>query len=62
MAGHLMTKGSYKLSVYNRTASKAEELVKNGAEFKSPIEIAKEADYLFLMLGHPHDVEDMVLN
>lgn len=29
--------------------------------FKSPKEIAAESDYLFLMLGYPHDVEDMVI-
>lgn len=40
MAGHLMTKGGYQLSVYNRTESKAEELIKKGATFKSAIEIA----------------------
>jgi len=29
--------------------------------FKSPKEIAEESDFLFLMLGYPHDVQDMVL-
>ena len=62
MAGHIMTKGNLKISVYNRTASKADPLVQEGAEFKSAVEIAKEADYLFLMLGYPHDVENMVLD
>ena len=62
MAGHIMTKGNLKISVYNRTAAKAETLVQAGAEFKTPIEIAKEVDYLFLMLGYPHDVETMVLD
>jgi 3-hydroxyisobutyrate dehydrogenase len=62
MAGHIMTKGNYKIQVYNRTQSKADELVQNGADFKSPIEIAKDVDYLFLMLGYPHDVEEMVLD
>ena len=60
MAQHLMKNG-YQLSVFNRTASKADELVKEGAIFAQPIEIAKESDYLFLMLGYPKDVEDMVL-
>ncbi len=36
MARHLMKKGGYKLSVYNRTQSKANELIDEGAEFKSP--------------------------
>ena len=62
MAQHIMTKGGHKLSIYNRTQSKAEDLIKNGCIFKSPKEIAEESDYLFLMLGYPHDVEDMLLN
>ena len=60
MAGHLMSRG-HSLMVYNRTASKADELVSNGARFMSPIEIAKQADIVFLMLGYPHDVNNMVL-
>ena len=55
MAGHLMSRG-HTLLVHNRTASKADELVANGAQFMSPIEIAQQADFLFLMLGYPHDV------
>lgn len=61
MADHLIKNG-YKLQVYNRTESKAAELVEAGAEFKDPIEIAKEADYIFIMLGYPHDVEEVVLH
>lgn len=61
MAGHLIKQG-HSLMVYNRTASKADELVSMGARFMSPKDIAKEADSLFLMLGYPHDVRDMVLD
>ena len=61
MAAHLMKKG-YSLMVFNRTASKADDLVAAGAQFKTPREIAEAADYLFLMLGYPHDVRDMVLD
>jgi 3-hydroxyisobutyrate dehydrogenase len=61
MVGHLMRNG-YTLSVYNRTASKADELVKNGAKFVEPIELAKTSDVLFLMLGYPHDVEKVVFD
>jgi 3-hydroxyisobutyrate dehydrogenase len=39
MAKHLMASGK-QLLVYNRTASKAEELVAAGATFKTPSEIA----------------------
>ena len=61
MAAHLMKQG-YTLMVFNRTASKADDLVAAGAQFKTPREIAEAADYLFLMLGYPHDVRDMVLD
>lgn len=47
--------------VFNRTASKADELVSAGATFASPQEIAQQADKIFLMLGYPHDVKEMVL-
>ena len=55
MAGHLMKKG-HSMMVYNRTAAKADDLVAQGARFMSPVDIAKEADILFMMLGYPHDV------
>ena len=59
-ARHLIEKG-YKLSVYNRTESKADSLLKIGASFKSPQEIAKTCQLVILMLGYPHDVEEMLL-
>ena len=62
MAGHLIKKGGFKLNVFNRTASKADSLVAQGAVFMPAKQIAMEADYLFLMLGYPHDVQDMVLH
>jgi 3-hydroxyisobutyrate dehydrogenase len=49
------------LLVHNRTKSKADELVEMGATYESIENIAKEADYLFLMLGFPKDVENMVI-
>ena len=61
MAGHLISKGYKVTSVYNRTASKADSLVAKGAVFRNPIEIARECDVIFLMLGFPRDVEEMVL-
>jgi len=61
MAGYLQKAGYGHLSVFNRTASKADDLVRNGATFMPAIEVAKQADYLFLMLGYPHDVESMVI-
>lgn len=60
MCKHLINKG-YELSIYNRTASKASELIDMGAKFLEPIEIAKSCETIFLMLGYPRDVEEMVL-
>ena len=63
MASHLMKAGYTDMRVFNRTASKAEELVKQGAKYmKSPSDVAREVDVLFLMLGYPHDVEKMVFD
>lgn len=60
MAGHLIKNG-YQLSVYNRTKWKADDLVAAGATYyESPREVAQNVDYLFLMLGYPKDVHDMV--
>lgn len=60
MAMHLINKG-HSLVVFNRTASKADDLVKAGAVFaESPRSLAEQVDFLFLMLGYPKDVEDMV--
>lgn len=61
MAGHILKKG-HTLGVFNRTASKADDLVKEGATFKTPQELAAESDILFLMLAYPHDVESMVFD
>lgn len=61
MVGHLMTNG-YQMSIYTRTPAKAEELVSKGAKWMEPHEIASTSDFLFLMLGYPHDVEEVVLH
>jgi len=62
MCKHLMTKTNCVTSVFNRTASKADMLVEAGATFKPASQVAKDSDYVFLMLGYPHDVEKMVLS
>jgi 3-hydroxyisobutyrate dehydrogenase len=61
MCKHLLNAG-YKLSVYNRTLSKTDELVQLGAVVQTPEEMAKNCDAVFLMLGYPHDVEKMLLD
>ena len=62
MAKHLMNKGGYKnMLVFNRTKSKTDELVSMGAKFvESPREVAANVDYLFMMVGYPHDVEKIM--
>lgn len=58
MAGHLL-KAGYPLSVYNRTKAKADDLVKDGAEWRdSPADAAKDADIVITIVGFPQDVEE----
>ena len=59
MCKHIQDAG-YKISVYNRTRSKAEELVAKGATWaQSPREVAKESDITFTIVGYPKDVHDV---
>ncbi len=61
MAGHLLA-GGYKVAVYNRTKSKAEELLAKGAEWQENIaEMAAECDVVITMVGYPKDVEAVYL-
>lgn len=54
-------KAGYEVSVFNRTKSKADDVVALGAKFLSPQEIASTCDIVFLMLGYPADVQETVL-
>ncbi|MEZ5811080.1 MAG: NAD(P)-dependent oxidoreductase [Rhizobiaceae bacterium] len=61
MAGHLMARGGHKMTVYNRTASKAE---KWAAEYKSehaltPAEAAKDKDFVFACVGNDDDLRQV---
>ena len=60
MCKHLLN-ASYQLTVFNRTAEKAKPLLDLGAKWLEPKEMASQVDVLFLMLGFPKDVENMVL-
>ena len=42
MCGHLL-KAGYPINVYNRTKSKAEALIKSGAQWMEPKDIAKHS-------------------
>ncbi len=60
MAGHLQ-KAGYRL-VHNRTKSKAERLIANGARWAdSPGDAAAGADAIFTIVGFPKDVREVYL-
>jgi len=59
MASHLMEDG-YGLSVYNRTRTKAGDLLARGALWcETPGEAASRADIVITMVGYPRDVEEV---
>ena len=59
MANHILDSG-YSLLVYNRTKSKADDLVEKGAIWNDTVaQIAKEADVIITMVGYPKDVEEV---
>lgn len=61
MCLHLMKKG-YDMAVYNRTKSKADDLVAEGAVWcDSPGKAAAGADVIFTIVGYPKDVESVIL-
>lgn len=61
MCAHLLNAG-YNVSVYNRTKSKAEELIDNGAIWCSnPKEVAERSDIIFTIVGFPNDVKEVYL-
>lgn len=61
MCDHLLEE-RYPLYVYNRTQSKADALVERGAVWcESPAEVARNAHFIFTIVGFPEDVEQVVL-
>eukprot|EP00826_Nyctotherus_ovalis_P017850 TRINITY_DN1527_c0_g1_i1.p2 TRINITY_DN1527_c0_g1~~TRINITY_DN1527_c0_g1_i1.p2 ORF type:complete len:131 (-),score=40.77 TRINITY_DN1527_c0_g1_i1:657-998(-) len=60
MCRHLI-KAGHKLMIFSRTKAKTDELVSEGAEYAEPLTIAKACDIVFLMVGYPKDVEELVL-
>ena len=59
MVRNLM-KAGYQVAVYNRTKSKAEELVAEGAVWcDSPAECAQGRDVVITIVGYPKDVEQV---
>jgi 3-hydroxyisobutyrate dehydrogenase len=61
MCLHLI-KGGYSAFVYNRTKSKAQDLLDAGAEWcENPVEVAGNSDCVFTIVGYPADVEEVIL-
>ena len=61
MCQHAMQKG-YAATVYNRSPEKAQPLVELGATLaKSPKEVAAASDVVFVIVGFPQDVREVVL-
>ena len=61
MCGHLLDRG-FSATVSNRTRSKAERLLAQGAAWAdSPREVAQHSDVVFTIVGFPSDVREVVL-
>jgi 3-hydroxyisobutyrate dehydrogenase len=63
MAGHLKTKGGHEVTVYNRTAAKAEAWVKQfgGRNAKTPKEAAAGQDFVMACVGNDDDLRQVTL-
>merc|ERR1711960_52701 len=62
MAGHLKTKGDHDVTVWNRTAAKAEKWAAQygGGHAPTPREAARDADFVFMCVGNDDDVRSVV--
>jgi len=60
MAGYI-SKGGHKVTVFNRTKSKAEKWVSEykGNIAESPAEAAKDAEYVFTCVGNDNDLKEV---
>jgi len=63
MAGHLAKTGGHTVTVYNRTASKAKDWVKDfgGKSANTPKEAAIGAEYVFACVGNDDDLRSVTL-
>ena len=63
MAGHLKNKGGHEVTVYNRTAAKAEQWVKQfgGKSAKTPKEAAAGQDFVMCCVGNDNDLREVTL-
>lgn len=61
MCGHLM-KAGFAMTIYNRSHAKTQELVGLGAKLAgTPAEVAQQSDVVFVMVGFPHDVRQVIM-
>jgi 3-hydroxyisobutyrate dehydrogenase len=62
MAGHLLKKGGHEVTVYNRTAAKAQQWVKEygGKHAATPREAARDGDFVMMCVGNDDDVRSVV--
>jgi 3-hydroxyisobutyrate dehydrogenase len=62
MAGHLLKKGGHDVTVYNRTAAKAQQWVKEygGKSAPTPREAAKDCDFVMMCVGNDNDLRSVV--
>jgi len=62
MAGHLLKKGGHDVTVYNRSAAKAQQWVKEhgGRSAATPREAAKDCDFVMLCVGNDDDLRSVV--
>jgi 3-hydroxyisobutyrate dehydrogenase-like beta-hydroxyacid dehydrogenase len=62
MAGHLLKKGGHDVTVYNRSAAKAQQWVKEhgGKSAATPREAAKDCDFVMMCVGNDDDVRSVV--
>ena len=63
MAGHLKTKGGHDVTVYNRSAAKAEQWVKEfgGRAAPTPKDAAGAQDFVMMCVGNDNDVREVAL-
>src|SRR5436190_5427408 len=63
MAGHLKNKGGHDLTVYNRTASKAEKWIAQhgGRHAPTPKAAAADQDFVFTCVGNDNDLREVTL-
>ena len=62
MAGHLLKKGGHDVTVYNRTAAKAQQWAKEygGKSAATPREAAKDCEFVMMCVGNDDDVRSVV--